>query len=469
MTFSPSLDSKQKALEVNLNNNIYGTFAEIGAGQEVARNFFRAGGAAGTIAKSISAYDMTVSDIIYGKSGRYVSEERLQMMLDKEFDQLTSRLSEVRSEDTCFFAFADTVAAKGYNSKKPAHGWLGLKFQLSPNQEASKVVIHVRMLDRENIQQQEVLGIIGVNLIHSCYFCDGKNENFLPSLMDNLTSERIEIDMIRVEGPAFHGIDSRLLSLELVRNNLCEAVMFDPQGRVIQASDELYKKSIMVLRGSYRPPTLVNLDMLEKGFKKFSDSLSKEEQDKILVLPEISMNRLYERGEVDHDDFLARVDLLAALGHTVLITNFENFYELSQFLDQFSKSSRAIVTGIYNLEQTFDEKRYQDKPSGLLGAIGELFGHHCKLYIYPACDEDNPGSMKTLASVREKSHLKTLITYLESKGYMESMEDYNASVSHIWSRTVLKMIQEGSEGWEEMVPEVVRDIVKSKGLFGYKK
>jgi hypothetical protein len=468
MSFNLTLNPEQKALEINLNNKLYGSFAEIGAGQEVARFFFRAGGAAGTIAKTISAYDMIVSDTIYGKekSGRYVCEDRLHKMLDREYSQLEDRLRDVRGKDTQFFAFADTVAARSYKSKGDGHGWLGVKFQHKPGAKVSECVIHVRLLDKDNLQQQEVLGVMGVNLIYASFYHSNDSVSFISSLEERLSTDRIEIDMIRTSGPAFKEVDNRVLSLELVKRSFCKAIMFDSDGSAIQATDELYKKNVLVCRGSFRPPTFVNMDMLDSGLSMFKNDLEKEEHKNIIVLPEISMNKLKERGEVDTGDFLARVDILAALGHKVLITSFENFFELNNYLEKFSRKHVSFVLGVYNLEEIFKLESYEKCANGPIASIGALFGQKTRLYVYPGHDEKNPDEKITIDKIRVDNRLTFLLMYLMENGYMIDVTEYNKSYSTIWSRTVLKMIQDGVDGWEEMVPPLVAKTVKKKCLFG---
>jgi hypothetical protein len=464
-----SLGQRQKALEINLNPNIYGTFAEIGAGQEVARHFFRAGGAAGTIAKSISAYDMTMSDAIYGKenSGRYVCEDRLQKMLDTEFEMLTSRLTHIRHKETTFFAFADTVSAKSYKGTGENHGWIGIKFQHIPNALPSQVIIHLSMLDAENTQQQEAIGVLGVNLVYAVYHDVLDRENFVSGLMDGLTTARIQIDMIRVSGVAFRGVDSRLLCLELVKRKLCEAVIFDVDAEVLQASDVLYKKNVLVVRGAYRPPTNLSLDMLECGLRKFRDSLSSEEKDNIIVMPEISMSLLLDRGKVDNEDFLARVDLLAALGLRVLISNSESYGDLNMFFTKYAKKNIAFVMATYNLEKILNVSRYQDSRLGLVGQLGTLFEPRTKLYVYPSYIDDTH-EIKSIETMSIADELTFLLLYLVENHYIENLTDYNPEVVSIWSRKVLKMIQDGAPGWEKLVPPSVAKTVKTKCLFGAK-
>ncbi len=463
------LGQRQKALEINLNPNIYGTFAEIGAGQEVARHFFQAGGAAGTIAKSISAYDMTMSDAIYGKeaSGRYVCEDRLQKMLNTEFEMLISRLSDIRHKETTFFAFADTVAAKSYKGTGENHGWVGVKFQHKPGANPSQVILHISMLDAENIQQQEAIGLLGTNLLYAVYYESADREKFIMSLMDGLTTARLQIDMIRVSGDAFKGMDSRLLCLELVKMKLCEAVIFDVDGEVKQASDVLYKKNVLVARGGYRPPTNLSLDMLETGLRKFKNSLPAEEQSNIIVIPEISMSLLLDRGKVDNEDFLARVDLLSALGQRVLISNSESYSDLNMFFTKYAKKNIAFVLASYNLEEILNKTKHVCSRFGLIGSLGTLLEPHTKLYIYPACD-DETNEIKTIESLSVDESLAFLLLYLRENHYIEDITDYNPDVVAIWSRKVLKMIQDGTDGWEQFVPASVAKTVKTKCLFGAK-
>ncbi|MDC1175431.1 hypothetical protein OAT67_08535 [Bacteriovoracaceae bacterium] len=458
-----SLDTNQKAFEINLDAKIYGTFAEIGAGQEVARHFFRAGGAAGTIAKSMSAYDMAVSDAIYGKSGRYVSHDRLLTMLDHEYRQLKERLHESKGKDSRFFVFADTVAAKSFNYNAECHGWLGVRFQGECCGSHSEVIIHVRMLDNSNLQQQEALGIIGVNLIYAAFNSAGKRESFISQLMDGLSLDRIRIDYIHVSGPAFKETDSRLWPLELVKKSFCSAILFDHDGSVLQPKDALYKKNILICRGSYRPPTLVNIDMIKMGVEQFKkDSKEKE----VLVLPEISMNKLKERGVVESEDFLARVDLLCKLGYQVLISSFETFGDLNQYIKSCTNGQTAFVLGYYNLQEVFDIKNYEQVKGGVLGGIGHLTSGETKLYLYPAKNEDDDSILDS-SKAELPNDLGHILSYLQSSGKIVDLKKFNKNAFHIWSRVVIKMIQNGESGWEEMVPDTVAKAVKEKCLFDY--
>src|SRR5277367_5685915 len=291
----PKLSTNQKALAINLDPLFYGTFAEIGAGQEVARWFFKVGGAAGTISKSISAYDMAVSDAIYGRGKRYVSRERLQGMLDYEHGLNLERLQSARRDSTAFFAFAKTVAARNYQGTNECHGWMGVKYQAHPRDGDSQIIIHVRMLDNENDLQQETLGIVGVNLLYGAFFLHHKPESLLESLLDNLSTERLEIDMVEFSGIEFRHVDNRVMSLKLVQLGLSGAAMFGPSGEVLQPAEILRKKPVLVERGSFRPVTKVNIDMLRSARERFSSEL-KVESGEVVELMEITMRNLLAAG-----------------------------------------------------------------------------------------------------------------------------------------------------------------------------
>lgn len=462
------IDPDEKALKINLDKSIYGSFAEIGAGQEVARHFFRVGAAAGTVAKTMSAYDMAMSDAIYGKerSGRYVCESRLKKMLSHEYKLLETRLTDEKYEGIKFFVFADTVAAKAYGSDRPGHGWLGLKFQHEDDSAPSWVHLHVHLYDNQNYLQQEVLGRIGVNLIYACFYYLGKREKFIESLMDDLNIERVEIDMIRVEGEAFKNEDPRLFNLELIKRQYSQAVMFDESGKVCQPSEVLYKKMPLVLRGSFRPPTFVNFDMMKQGLAAIKDNTPKGEHKKIIVIPEISMAKFLERGMVENEDFLTRVDLLNALGQKVLITNKESFSELNSYLMELTRETISFVVGIYNLQHIFDPKSYSKHPHGELMAIGELFSKRTQMFVYPGRDEDSK-QILTAENTKISSCLNMIRAQLLEQGKIKNIPHYNPRYFTIWSREVVKMIENCESGWEKMVPKLVANAVKKKSLFGH--
>src|SRR3954467_1210114 len=380
------LTTNRKALTINLDERKYGTFAEIGAGQEVARIFFQAGGAGGTVAKTISAYDMTFSDAIYGKAPRYVSREPLVLMLDHEYQLLIERLAAQRGDRTTFFVFDDTVATKSFKGNNDAHGWMGVRFQTEPGGPSSDIVLHVRMWDKEAVLQQEALGIVGTNLIYGAFYYQDDQKRLIESLVDNVGTARMEVDMIRFHGPAFTDVDNRLMSLYLVQYGLTNAVMFGAKGDVLQPSEVLYKKSILVERGSFRPVTHVNVDMLNCATAQFVQEPEVKGKD-IIVLMEITMNNLLAAGELDAHDFLSRVDLLGELGFTTMISNYSEYYRLTSYFRRYTKEMIGVAMGINNLLEIFNEKYYEHLEGGILESFGRMFRNAVKLYIYPMRQE----------------------------------------------------------------------------------
>ena len=459
------VDTHQKALQINLDPSKYGTFAEIGAGQEVARWFFRVGGAAGTIAKSMSAYDMIVSDAIYGPTERYVSRHRLQTMLEYEFKLQWERLSAKRGDTTKFFVFADTVTARGYRNRDECHGWMGMRFQTEPRAEPSQIIIHVRMLDHENLQQQEALGIMGVNLIHGCLYRYSDPVALINSLLDNLTRERVEVDMIKFSGPAFAHTDNRLMSLQLVESGLADAAMFTADGEVVQAAEMLYKKAILVERGSFRPVTRTTIDMLNCAQAQFIQEPGVQGEP-VVVLMEMTMHNLTTESGIDHKDFLDRVDILCTLGKNVLISNYGEYYRLAQYLFRYTKNMIGIVMGVPSLREIFNEKYYSDLDGGILESFGRLFKNALKLYTYPHQDPTS-GSIITANNLRVAPHLQHLYAFLLENHFIQAIKDYNECCLPIFSRDVLTRIKEGQSGWEIMVPPQVADIIKERKLLGY--
>jgi len=458
-------NTHQKALRINLDSGKYGTFVEIGAGQEVARWFFRVGGASGTIAKTMSAYDMTVSDAIYGPCERYVSRERLQSMLDREFALLVERLHEKRGATTRFFVFADTVAARSYTRKDDAHGWLGVEFQTAPSEQASQVIIHVRLLDTENVQEQETLGIVGVNLVHGALYEYMAPYALVDSLLDNLTTDRLEIDMIKFSGPAFATVDNRLMSLQLVQKGLTKAAMFLANGEVVQPADVLHKKCIIVERGSFRPVTKVTIDMLDCATAQFVQEPNVQGED-VVVLMEMTLKNLIEGDKIDHKDFLDRVDILSALGKTVLISNYAEFHRLASYLFLFTKKMIGIAMGVPTLREIFDEKYYSQLEGGILESFGRLFKNDLKLYVYPLL-EPKTGALISASNLLVAQHLRHLYAYLLENHFIESMRDFNPACLPIFSRDVLYKIRCCDPAWENMVPSEVARVIKDRKLFNY--
>ncbi len=463
-----ALDTHHKALKINLDNRFYGTLAEIGAGQEVVRWFFRVGGAAGTIAKSISAYDMQVSDAIYGDCERYVSRTRLQAMLDLEYDLNVERLNESRGDTTSFFAFADTVVARSYKGGNECHGWMGVKYQAHPHDEASQIIIHVRMQDTEASLQQEALGIVGVNLLYGAFFLHHEPEKLVESLLDKLTTGRIEIDLIDFKGIEFRYVDNRIMALKLVQLGLSGEAMFGPDRQVLQPSEVLHKKAVLVERGSFRPVTHVNLDMLHSALEKFTADPTVAGKN-ILPLMEITMRNLLAGGtQVDRRDFLARADLLAGCGLTVLISDYFEYYRLAAYLAWRTKEPVGIVMGAASLIELFDEKYYTQLPGGILESFGRLFKNQLKVFVYPLRPSEQ-AQMTTVENLEVAPELRKLYGYLADRGSFLQLDNYKPEYLSIFSRDVLKRIAANDETWERMVPSEVAEIIKKRGFFGYSK
>lgn len=459
------LETEQKALEINLDDSIYGTFAEIGAGQEVARYFFQVGAAAGTIAKTMSAYDKVYSDHIYGlePSGRYVCEPRLYKMLDHEYELMHTRLRAERP-NTNFFVFADTVAAINFQRTIRGDGWLGLRFQLHPDEEPNDLVLHVRMLDNDNRLQQQAIGILGVNLIYACFRYNQQPEVMLQSLMDGLRG-RVMIDMIRITGPDFEKVDNRLISLLSVKNGLTDVAMFGMDGKPIHASEFLYKKHVLVVRGSFRPATLVNLDMIKASYAQFREA-PEVAAGKSYLLTEITIDNLATGGNLDEKDFLDRADLLNALGQTVVVSNCQEYQKLIWYLSDYKVQQLGLVIGVRELLDLIHKKYYANQNGSLLAAFGELFTRNVRIYAYPAMQEGSDELM-TARNVPVPEGVKFLYRHLLDNHQIVDVRDFDGSILHIFSKQVLQMIQQGETGWESMVPPKIANLIKEKCLFGY--
>ncbi len=459
------LETDQKALEVNLNPKIYGTFAEIGAGQEVARYFFQVGAAAGTIAKTMSAYDKVYSDQIYGvePSGRYVCENRIHKMLNHEYELMVDRLRHDKP-DTNFFVFADTVAAINYSRTIRGNGWLGLRFQLNPtNGTHNDLLLHVRMLDNDNQLQQQAIGILGVNMIYGAYHYQDDPETLLISLLDGLKG-RVAIDMIVLDGPDFP-IDNRLLSLWLVKHGLTDITMFNPAGRSIHPSEFLYRKSVMVVRGSFRPATLVNEDMLRAGYQKFRESEGID-PSKSFLLTELTLDNLQHSAELNERDYLHRATLLNALGQTVVISNYKRYGELVDYLSLYKVAPVGIVMGVNELLELISSKYHENQDGRLLASFGEIFTRNVKIYVYPARQEGSADLM-TATNLPLPEGVRFLYQHILDSQQVVDISNFNANNLHIYSKDVLAKITAGEDGWEKMVPEKVARLIKDQNLFGY--
>jgi len=462
----PRFTTQQKALKINLDPIRYGTFAEIGAGQEVARWFFQVGAAAGTISKSISAYDMAVSDAIYGRSKRYVSRERLQSMLDHEHSLNIERLRLSRGDSAAFFAFADTVAARNFQGTNECHGWMGVKFQAHPRDQDSQIIIHVRMLDHENSLQQEALGIVGVNLLYGAFFLHHKPELMLESLLDNLTTERIEIDMIEFSGIEFRHVDNRVMSLKLVQLGLTGAAMFGPSGEVLQPAEVLRKRPILVERGSFRPVTKVNIDMINCARQRFAAEPEVKE-DQVVELMEITMRNLLATGQIDLRDFLARADVLAAAGKTVLISDYFEYYRLAAYLTRYTTEPIAVTMGVSSLLDLFKEQYYEGLEGGILEAFGKLFTKDLRIYVYPLRDQTT-GLLTTVENLAMPGNMLSLYRHLVDRGRIKQLDNFSEDVLNIFSRDVLRRIKDEDASWEQMVPPEIAEVIKRRCFFGYR-
>jgi hypothetical protein len=463
---STQLDTHHKAVQINLDKTKFGTFAEIGAGQEVARWFFRVGGAAGTIAKSISAYDMTVSDAIYGSSGRYVSRQRVETMLSYEYHLMNERLAAERGQNTRFFVFADTVATKSYTRKDNWHGWMGIRFQTHPGAEPSQIILHVSLLDRETVLQQEAIGILGVNLIHAALYGAGA-AGLVRQLLDDLSSERIEVDLIEFSGPAFAEVDNRLMILELVHCGLSDAAMFMADGKVVQPAEVFYKRPVLVLRGRFRPVTNVVVDMLHCALAQFLREPANKDED-ALVVTEMTLRHLQEGEALSHRDFLDRVDLLRTLGRPVLISNFGEYYRLANYLHRYTTKLCGLVMGVPTLREIFEEKYYAHLAGGILESFGRMFKNDLKLYVYPHLDSKTQ-TIVTADDLHVAPKLHHLYKFLVENDHIQAICEYNPEFLSTFnlSRDVFRRLQEGDPTWVDDVPANVALLICQRHLLGY--
>ena len=457
-------DTHHKALDINLDKAQYGTIAEIGAGQETARWFFRVGGAAGTIAKAMSAYDMKFSDAIYGPSPRYVSRERLRAMLEHEYRLVVERLDAHRGAESTFFAFANTVAARCYSRKEDGQGWLGIRFQTTPRGEPSQIDIHVHLRGQKSIQDQETLGILGVNLIYGALYHHGDPVLLMESLMDNLYTELVEIDMIEFSGPAFAGIDNRLMALRLVQKGLAPSAMFTADGRVVHPAEALYKKAVLIERSRFRPPTHLNMNMLDCARAQFIAEREVQENE-VLVLSEMTLHNLMDGGDIDVRDFLHRTEILCALGKNVMISNLGEYYRLAAYLFRYTQKPMGVVLGIPTLREVFDEKYYTDLAGGILESFGRLFKYDLRLYVGPCLGEDRMERV-TVDNFEAPPHLRHLYAYLHSNGFIKGLQGVRSELLSIFSHEILAKIRAGRTDWEASVPPVVAQMIREKHLFG---
>ena len=453
----------QKALSINMDKGQYGTIAEIGAGQETARWFFRVGGAAGTIAKAISAYDMQFSDSIYGKSSRYVSRDRLYAMLDLEYKLIIERLGEMRGNESTFFSFANTVASRSFSRDVDGQGWIGIKFQSSPCSEPSKIDIHVHLQANDVSKDQENIGTLGVNLIYAALHYHEDPEKLLKSLMDELSFDEIEIDMADFSGPAFESIDNRLMALRLVEFGMTHGAMFNAKGEIVHPADVLYKKAVLIERSRFNPPTLLNINMMDcaQGMFLNDHDISEEE---LVVISEMTLHNLKTGEDICAKDFLQRAELLCALGKNVLISNMGEYYKLADYLFRSTQKPLAIALGVPTLNDIFDETYYENLPGGILEAFGRLFKYDLRLYVSP-CIEGECDEFTTTDNYQPKEHLIHLYKYLLENNYISSLNTIDKNYLKIHSHKVLEEIKNGDSAWEDKVPTIVKNVIKKKNLF----
>lgn len=463
-----SRTTSQKALRINLDEKKYGTIVEIGAGQEVARQFFIAGAAAGTIAKTMSAYDMTFSDAIYGvqEDGRYVSKARVQAMMKQEFDLVVDRVGSLRSRSSRYFAYAATVAARSFNRQNECHAWIGLRIQMYPGAEPSDITVHVRMFDDNAEAQQQALGVIGVNLVYAAYFYFEDPKLMIDSLTDNMKAGRIEIDSIDFQGPYFHEVDNRAKNLHLIRSWKTRAVMFRPDGSVAVPAELLYKKNVLTIRGSFRPVTNLNVDMIEQGQTSFYE-LEGVDKESTAVIAEISLNDMHGNdARVPEKDIVARVQLLNALGYNVMVSDYTRYFSLRAYFRQYTQLQIGIVVGMINIKQIFDEETYRGVEGGILEGFGKLFPDNTRLFIYPELDDD--GNLNDFTLVKVQEHLRFLYRHLLENGFLSGIECSNSELFSIYSRDLLKQLPHGRGSWEDAVPEdVAKQIIDNK-FFGFR-
>lgn len=456
-----------KTLRINLNKNIYGSFAEIGAGQETARHFFRAGAASRTIAKAMSAYDKQFSDAIYTVEidGRYVTETRLHKMLNHEVKLLEERLNHEENPDRLYFSYANTVATIDFAKKFKGHGWVGIRFQNEPEGAFNEIILHIQFKENDVLLQQRTLGTLGVNLIYGAFYQHHDPKKLIYHLYDHLDKDQLEIDTINFSGPAFKDVDNRLMSLFLVKNGMADAVMFGANGQNILPANTLFRKNVLLLRGSFRPVTVVNIDMYQNSLQQF---LAKNETtiDKTVVIFEITLNNLLALGAVDEQDFLDRADLLCALGHTVMISNFKEYFKVIDYISEYSQEKIALTIGVPSLLEIFDAKHYDNLNGGLFEGLGRLFKHSLEIYVYPL--QNDEGSIVTSANIQlHDEALKPIYNYFKTEGQIVDIDNFDAQNLQVFSHKVLNKLHAKDQSWQNDVPETVATIIKEKQLFGY--
>lgn len=451
----PRASTAQKALEFNLDPLLYGSIAEIGAGQEVARHFFRVGGASGTIAKTTSAYDMRFSDAIYGPSasGRYVARDRLLRMLDHEYGLIIERVAASRPAESRYFVFADTVAARRFGVESEDHGWLGMLFQHAPGAAPSRVVVHVGLFDETNQEQQEALGILGVNLIDSCFRYHDDAGQLVDSLAENLAWGRVEIDSLELDGPAFAGVDRRAMGLRVVSSSLGPIVIFAPDGAVALPADVLHRKVPLILRGTFRPFTHVHADMAARGIEGLARELGIPRDD-IVLLCEMNIARHLYEGVDEVSDLQVRVEMLNALGLHAMVTSHLRFFRLAEHFQRHDLRRIAFVLSVADLHSIFDDAYYAGLDGGMLQAIARLFASDSKLLVYPNLTVE--GDVRTVENLRLPEDHAHLYRHLVVNRRILGLEADPDRLVAFDPEALGALIAAGDERWRELVPAAVQ-------------
>lgn len=466
---SSSRTTTGKALRVNLDLNIYGAFAEIGAGQEVARHFFQAGRASQTIAKTISAYDMIYSDEIYGKekSGRYVCESRLNRMLEKEYSLLLKRLAQHRGNKTTFFSYANTVATGSAETPK-THGWMGVRFQKKAGGDYNDIILHVRMMDQRRLQQQEALGMLGVNLVYASFYHTNDPSEFMTFLVDGMKQGQIVIDVIKFVGPDLKNFNNKKMNLELVKRGLAEAVLFGPQegtgsDDVLTIADSVWGKGILIQRGFYRPVTQTHLDVMSKGFEQLKSEIKSQ---KLKSSDTIQILEITSEYDIDIEEFWHRVQVITSLGYYVLISNFKFFYEMKRFFRNYTQAPLVIVMSARHLEEVFDPEKYKKLEGQIFEALGKLLDEQTKLYIYPHKTEQLCLTTKSFFPDKKVNHL---YRHFIENSQIQDISGCDDTETYFHSSDVQKMIENKEKGWEKLVPPSVAEYLKKHKVWGFGK
>lgn len=461
------LSTKEKSVHINIDSKYYGAIAEIGGGQETARHLFQAGGASNTVAKSISAYDKLFSDHFYnqGTPSRYVAEDRLRKMVDYEYDELIEILDKKNSKK--FFAFANTVETLNFTKTNQGNGWLGIAVEGTDRYRPNKFFIHVKLHENDTLLQQYTLGALGINLIYGGLFMWDDPNKILLSLLDNLDTDRVEVDYVYVEGPDMALVDNRLLNLMLVNNDMTPAIMFDQSGKVQQPSDMLYKKNVLLMRGYFRPINNLLMEFIEDSlaiFKRDEDY----KPDNTIAFCEISLKYLMQNEKVDEKDFLHRVDLLNMMGQSVMITKFYRYFQIVKYLGQFKLIKLRIVVGLPTFDKILDSSNYTDLGGGLLEAMGALFQKNVKAYLYPYYDS-NTGEVIYPEDSHFSQENKLLWQYLNETKKIIVLKSIQSKNLEIRSEHITQLIEDGDDSFINYVPEKVFSHIKSNQLFGYKR